>query len=272
MNDFRSNPFLDPRLAGSITSRTPTWRENLAGAISSLRGQDTRKGYQAAQRSINQFEALPFAGQVASGLLTGNEAYRAGAEGDYVKGGLLGLAALAPLPPGTKAAKPVQQKVIRAVEDVFSFDNPGVKRGAWDWVTSKQADAESAMAKYSPKTASGKGLVGSATAYTSKPVELDTDFLSTIKGAADEVRKPGDSQYDELLKTVEKEGWNPDPISVVVNHKGQPFIYEGNTRVAVAKAKGIKSVPAEIRWLNSGELAEGLKPEQVLQYVRNNGK
>jgi len=271
MSDFRSNPLFDPRLAGSITSRIPTWREDLAGAIARLRGQDNRQGFQAAQRSINEFEALPFVGQAASGLLTGNEAYRAGAEGDYVKGGLLGLAAVAPLPPGIKSMQPAKQKAIRAVEDVFLFDNPGIKRGNWDWVRTKQKYAEEDMRKYSPKTASGKGLSGSTTAYTKVPINLDTEFLSKIRGAMDEVRKPGDAQYDELINTVEKEGWNPDPIMIVVNHKGQPFISEGNTRVAVAKAKNINSVPSEVRWINGGELASGMTPEQLLQYLRSGG-
>lgn len=117
MSDFRSNPLLDPRIAGSITSRTPTWREDLAGAIARLRGQDSRHGFQAAERSINEFEAVPFVGQAVSGLLTGNEAYRAGAEGDYVKGGLLGLAALAPIPsnlkkPAASTAKNVAKEVV----------------------------------------------------------------------------------------------------------------------------------------------------------------
>lgn len=157
------------------------------------------------------------------------------------------------------------------VDDVFKFDNPGTSRGNWDWVRTKQKYAEEDMRNYSPKTASGKGLSGSATAYTKAPINLDTEFLSKIKGAMDEVRKPGDAQYDELIKTVEKEGWNPDPIMIVVNHKGQPFISEGNTRVAVAKAKGINSVPAEVRWLNGGELATGMTPEQLLQYFRSGG-
>lgn len=117
MSDFRSNPLLDPRLAGSMSSRIPTWREDIAGAIARLRGQDNRQGFQSAQRSINEFEALPFVGQAVSGLLTGNEAYRAGAEGDYVKGGLLGLAAIAPVPstlkkPAASAAKNIAKEAI----------------------------------------------------------------------------------------------------------------------------------------------------------------
>lgn len=174
---------------------------------------------------------------------------------------------------GSAAPRPINSIGMggRTVDDVFKFDNPGTSRGNWDWVKTKQKYAEEDMRKYSPKSASGKGLSGSSTAFTKKPVEVDTEFLSRLKGASDEVRKPGDAQYDELLKTVNEEGWKPDPIMITVNHKGEPFIYEGNTRVAVAKAKGIKSVPTEVRWLNGGELANGFTPEQLLQYLRAGG-
>jgi hypothetical protein len=84
-------------------------------------------------------------------------------------------------------------------------------------------------------------------------MNVPTQMLENLQGAYNEKRTTGVPGFDNLLKKVKEEGWNPDPISVTINHRGQPYIYEGNTRVAVAKALGIPNVPAKISWLNGAE-------------------
>lgn len=124
MDDFRRTPFMPPVFEGTITPRTPTWRESLTGLLAASRGEDDRKGYRDADFSIRAFESLPLVGQIGSGILAGNEAYRAGREGDYTKAGLLGLAAVAPLPPGVRAAaKPAERKILRSIDDILSLND-----------------------------------------------------------------------------------------------------------------------------------------------------
>lgn len=137
----------------------------------------------------------------------------------------------------------------------IKIDNPATSRGANDWLQDKIDYAEHAMRKADPRTASGKGLVGATTAWAD--IDVPTEMLASLQGARNENRQTGDFQYDELLKKVKQKGWNPDAISVSVNHKGQPYVYEGNTRIAVAKKLGIPSVPARISWLNGAENVPG---------------
>ena len=141
------------------------------------------------------------------------------------------------------------------IKNNIKIDNPAVSHGAVDWLHGKIQQAEDAMAARPKNTASGKGLVGSTTAWGN--FDLPTEMLSKLKGANDEQRALGDAQYDDLTKSVQKEGWNPTPILVSVNHKGEPYIVEGNTRVAVAKAMGHNTVPAEVKWLNGAENVQG---------------
>lgn len=136
-------------------------------------------------------------------------------------------------------------------------DNPGL-RGNQRWVTDKQAQAEASDPQ--------RALVGSITAKFQKSVPIPTEMLASIPGARGEQRRKGESQYDALARKVTKKGWDPsNPVTIDVNHRGEPYIYEGNTRVAVARDKGIPEVLADIRWLNGGEMAEGdWTPAKVL--------
>jgi hypothetical protein len=68
-------------------------------------------------------------------------------------------------------------------------------------------------------------------------------------------------EYDALAEDVSRRGFLPDQdgnaVVVGVNHLGQAYLLEGNTRVAVARDFGVPSVRAEVRWFNGGELADG---------------
>lgn len=173
-------------------------------------------------------------------------------------------AAAAPVPPAKrKTPQRTSEKTSGAKtpltlkEAGFRQDNPAL-RGNLEWLQEKQAIAD---ADY-PIT---KGLNGSITAEFNNPIELPVSIVSGIPGERGEKRVPGEYQFDNLLKRVKKRGWKPEPIYIDVNHRGEAFIYEGNTRVAVAKELGIRKIPAYVRWVNGAELVEGQwSPQSIL--------
>lgn len=147
----------------------------------------------------------------------------------------------------------------RTLEEADYYqDNPAVSRGNTEWLLEKQRDAD---AWYRTT----KGMNGAITAKFRNPVDLPVSVVSQVPGERDEQRKPGEPQFDRLLKKVRKEGWKPDPIDIYVNHRGEAFIYEGNTRAAVAKYLGIDTIPVYVGWLNGAEMVEGKwTPKNVL--------
>jgi hypothetical protein len=153
------------------------------------------------------------------------------------------------------AGMPPKADISNFINKNIKIDNPATSRGATDWLQNKIEDAEISMKRNDSRTASGKGLVGATTARAN--IDIPISMLQNVSGAYNEKRMPGVPGFDDLLKTVKKEGWNPDPISLAINHKGEPYIYEGNTRVAVAKALGIPSIPTTIHWMNGAENASG---------------
>jgi hypothetical protein len=155
----------------------------------------------------------------------------------------------------------------------YYVDNPA-KWGNTDWAKNKQASAEK-YAKEGGKSAQ-KLLSGPQTAFlgidNKKPLYLDTKFLSTLKGANDEVTDMSNPKYVDLKKSVEEEGFVPDQkgnkIMVGINHKGEAFIMEGNNRVAIAKEFGAPSVKAEVRYYNGAEEVDGpYSPQNILKYA-----
>jgi hypothetical protein len=136
--------------------------------------------------------------------------------------------------------------------------NPG-----GDWLKGKQVTAS--------KNPDRKFMVGADTAYIGAETDvfLPTDVLSGLPGMENEVRRAGDPRYDALLADAQENGFDPDQkknkIVVAVNHYGQAYILEGNTRVAVAKALGVANVKAEVRYWNGGEDVDGpMSPDNVL--------
>lgn len=166
---------------------------------------------------------------------------------------------LQPEPEGYAGGGAVKKGAVKAVEWLEQFikkDNPA-DRGpsGMQWLLDKQANS------------GPKGLSGADTAYTRQPVDIPVELLAKMKGAKDEVRGPGDPKFDALMKAVQEEGWKPDPISVAINHRGEPYIYEGNTRTAVAKALGIDSVPGDIHWMNGGEMIGNFTPQRIAEFI-----
>lgn len=112
-------------------------------------------------------------------------------------------------------------------------------------------------------------LPGKLTASVKGRVELDPRKLEGIPGAMGERRVPGDEKYDRLMASVQEKGFDPNThIWMGVNHLGEPYIAEGNTRLAVARDLGIDRIPAEVMWYGGGETVEGpMMPELLQKYM-----
>jgi hypothetical protein len=150
----------------------------------------------------------------------------------------------------------------------FKQDNPAVQ---WNndeglkWLKSNQAYT---LEKSSNKTLTGPISKQTAFLGTNVDMFLPTKVLKSMPGAAGERRFRGDSRYDHLKKEIgdnfdidqrylSRKQSKGDKITVVVNQKGEGFIWEGNTRTAVADKLKIPYVKASVRYLNGGELVDG---------------
>ena len=145
----------------------------------------------------------------------------------------------------------------RRVKPKVRTDNPG---GDWLKHTRRRAAENYSV---------DNRVTGPVTGYLKRPIELDPQKLAVVPGARGERRVPGEAQYDRLRPSVEEHGLYPDnPILVGINHLGDPYIIEGNTRAAVARDLGLRSVPAEVRWFAGGEGVGGpMMPELLQKYM-----
>ena len=146
----------------------------------------------------------------------------------------------------------------------FFNDNPG-----GEWLEGKQARA----AQYPDD----KFMVGATTGVIGgrSSMFLPTHILKGIAGLNDEVRTSGVHKYDSLLSDAREGGFDPEQkgnkVVVAVNHYGQPYLLEGNTRVAVAHSMGIPKVKAEVRYWNGAENVDGpMHPEKVFGMASDN--
>lgn len=134
-------------------------------------------------------------------------------------------------------------------------DNPG---GEW-----LGYEREAALRGYDPEKQGirAKGFVGSITAWTYGTYVAETAAFKDVTGVNNERRGPGDHQYEALLQSVAEKGWDADQqgsaILVGVNHFGDAYVIEGNTRLAYALANGIEDLRVDIRWYNGAEDVEG---------------
>lgn len=140
----------------------------------------------------------------------------------------------------------------------FTRDNPG-----GEWLKNKQARAEQ-NPELKFMTGSITGTVGGRT-----NMFFPTKILKGFAGLSGENRVAGEVKYERLLSDAKKNGFDPNQggnkVVVGVNHYGQPYIVEGNTRLAVADALGIPTIKAEVRYWNGGEDVAGpMQPDKVL--------
>lgn len=139
---------------------------------------------------------------------------------------------------------------------VVRTDNPG-----GEWLARQRSRAQENIDEGFTRVS------GSVTGSLKKPIELDPKKLEVIPGAMGERRVPGEAQYDRLRPMIEAEGFRQDsPILVGVNHLGEPYIIEGNTRAAVARDLGIDRIPAEVRYFAGGEQVGGLMEPRLLEH------
>lgn len=152
-------------------------------------------------------------------------------------------------------------RIFNLYEVEVKIDNPG-----GEWLKDKQERTEEYIKQYGEDRG---GTIGTTTAYLTDDVLFPTDILKKFPGARGERRKPGDMQYDELLAKVKEEGWRQEyPILVMITQRGNPFIVEGNTRVAVAANLGIEYVKTEFKWLNGGEDNTMYTPKRILMLAK----
>ncbi len=167
----------------------------------------------------------------------------------------------------------------------YRTDNPATKGydDGEEWLKNKQKTAEDRAKKSSGENATSKLLSGAITGYMGqdfkRPLFLNTEMLSKLKGANNEKRYVGEGRYDLLRKRVDEKGFDPEQkydskddygnaIIVGVNHKGEAFIVEGNTRVAVAKDLNVPSIRAEVKYYNGAEEVDGpYSPQNIIQYI-----
>lgn len=143
-------------------------------------------------------------------------------------------------------------------------DNPG-----GNWLKFQREDAE-AMVRKRP---GGTGVSGALTASTD-PYSVDPALLSRIPGAMRENPVPGTPKYDDLFESIGARGFDnkkSGPILVGVNHRGKPYILEGNNRAAVARDLAVPRVPAEFRWFAGGEDAGGFTPDSIYKMLKAHG-
>jgi hypothetical protein len=146
----------------------------------------------------------------------------------------------------------------------YSQDNPALRsEDGKQWLARKQAAAEEAHDNASrPRGIDYYYLRGPVTATMGclSPMYFSAKLINLIPGCMDEHRRPGEGQFDSLIKRVEENGFDFSPENAVlvgVNHKGHAYVIEGNTRAAVAAHLGIKDIACEFRWYNGAELVDG---------------
>lgn len=162
-----------------------------------------------------------------------------------------------------KAALAVERAPRRRVPPKVRYQRPHPEDAdPVKWLERARAEAAERYGPYDR-------LPGKLTASVKGRVELDPRKLEGVPGAMGERRVPGDEKYDRLMASVQEKGFDPNThIWLGINHLGEPYVAEGNTRLAVARDLGIDRIPAEVMWYGGGELAEGpMMPELLQKYM-----
>lgn len=150
----------------------------------------------------------------------------------------------------------------------FHQDNPG-----GEWEKRKQEYAEEDMTDHAGKDGNlAKGFSGSVTGYFSKPLELPVEHLKNLPGIYSEHKFREDAS-GQKAKNLESDIGTPTnfdtkshPIFITVNHRGEPYVSEGNHRLGYAVRHGIKKIHAEVRYFNGGEnVKNNFHPDKLLE-------
>ena len=115
------------------------------------------------------------------------------------------------------------------------------------------------------------GKFDGVTMYTTNVV-LKPDELKGIKGYQGEEKRlktptgKDSKKLKNLKDSIAKEGYKPytNP-QIVVNHKGEPFVLEGNHRIQEAIDSGRPAIAVDIKYLTTGYRADGpLNPQKLI--------
>ena len=115
------------------------------------------------------------------------------------------------------------------------------------------------------------GKFDGITMYT-RNIVVKPEELKGIKGYQGEekrVKTPSgeDSQkLKDLKESIAKEGYKPySNPNIIVNHKGEPFVLEGNHRIQEAIDSGRPTIAVDIQYLTTGYRADGpLNPQKLI--------
>ena len=115
------------------------------------------------------------------------------------------------------------------------------------------------------------GSFDGVTMFTTNVV-LKPEELKGIKGYQGEEKRLKTStgkdskKLKNLKDSIAKEGYKPytNP-QIVVNHKGEPFVLEGNHRIQEAIDSGRPTIAVDIKYLTTGYRADGpLNPQKLI--------
>ena len=224
----------------------------------------TKKRAVEAAKDVLTFgaESTPVLGEIIAAKRTGDAIQ----EKDYIGAAVEAAAGVLGIVPvvGDAAGRALRSATRSLRKDAkLKIDNPGynefygetyaqTKQKASDEVKQKALDAGETDT-YRANLGTTEGITGYANEVTFKPEEL-----KDLPGAMGEekIRSSG-TKLENLKKTIKKEGYKPDTIMIHVREDGQPFIVEGNHRLAEAVESGRKTIKADVRYLRGAEEKAG---------------
>jgi hypothetical protein len=183
-------------------------------------------------------------------------------------GGVMGLLPIV----GDMASKGFRKTANLLRKDAdYRVDNPGydevfgetyseTKQRSSDRVK-KEAIQRGERNTYQVNIGSSDGQTGFINNAKFKPAELQD-----IPGAkGEETFRGSGEKLDRLKSSIAEKGYKPENILIHVREDGQPFIVEGNHRLAEALESGRETITADIRYLRGAEEVDGpLKPADIL--------
>ena len=188
-------------------------------------------------------------------------------EKDYVGAGIETAAGALSLIPavGDMAGKALRTVTKTLRKDAkLRVDNPGYDAFyERTYAEGKQEYADEAKQKalkrgetdtYAANLGTTDGITGSANSVKFKPEELK-DLPGTM--GEEKFRSSGE-KLQRLKESIKEKGYKEAPIMIHVREDGQPFIVEGNHRLAEALESGRGTITADIRYLRGAEEKEGL--------------
>ena len=188
-------------------------------------------------------------------------------EKDYLGAGIEATAGVLGIVPGIgdaagKGLRAVTKKLRKDAK--LRVDNPGYNEVYGEtYAQTKQKYADEAKQEaanrgekdtYKANLGTTDGITGFADNVKFKPEEL-----KNLPGTMGEEKfRFSGEKLQRLKESIKKEGYNEDPIMIHVREDGQPFIVEGNHRLAEALESGRNTITADIRYLRGAEEKKGL--------------